>query len=484
MADGLSASPAAVTIRHPDFCYQRQTLPIRQIHLGFSAFFRAHLMSYIEDANRYLAAGWGVAVVKTRAGNDSQFDSFIRQHCVYTLVETSRQGEEWYAVGSVVEAIKYPQGQERLWQLWESDKLSIVSMTLTEKGYCYDLGNRCLDWDNAELAADLEQPGRPRSAIGILVHGLYRRWQLRKRGITLLSCDNLPGNGQVLKQAVIEFAERIDKGFQHWIEQQVAFPDSMVDRIVPAMDENGHRRVAGLTGYEDPAAIVCEKFRQWVVTDNFAADRPAWEQVGAQMVSDVAPYGEMKLRMLNGSHSLIAYTGYLEGKETVDRAMEDPALRKMVTDFWRNEAKPSMARRHHLDYDRYADSLAERFVNPQLGHRTWQIAMDGSKKLPYRWLNTIRDLLELGLPFPSLSRGIACWIKYTGGYDLAGNEIDVRDPLREKFAAIHRSYLGDGGGILGKYLGLTEIFGDDLSSDPRLYQAVLPHLLPLVKQRL
>jgi len=282
---------------------------------------------------------------------------------------------------------------------------------------------------------------------------------------TVLSCDNLPENGQTTRGAVVELAQLQDASLGDWIEQEVSFPSTMVDRIVPASTPEDAQMVAALTGLEDAAPVVTEPFVQWVVEDNFCAGRPAFETVGVTMVDDVAPFESMKLRMLNGSHSTLAYLGYLRGHQTVADAIADPELGALIHDMMTLEIIPTLNMPEGTDLFAYRDALIERFRNTALKHRTWQIAMDGSQKLPQRLLDTIRGRIAAGKPFDRLACGVAGWMRYVTGTDFSGNTIDVRDPMAETLRRIGEKYSSDANELVKAYTGIEAIFGKGLVSN-------------------
>jgi fructuronate reductase len=256
----------------------------------------------------------------------------------------------------------------------------------------------------------------------------------------------------------------------------------MVDRIVPATTEDDRNFIFAATGWWDAWPIVTEPFTQWIIEDNFPLGRPALEKVGAQFVSDVTAYETMKLRMLNGSHSTIAYLGYLAGYEYVNEVIAEPAFRTLIHDLMTQEVMSTLPP-DIGDPKIYRDALSERFANPALKHRTWQIAMDGSQKLPQRLLSTIRDRLAAGLPINRLTLGVAAWIRYVMGRDEQGREIEVKDPLAAQLRAIADSAGNDPGKLVDEMLGVREVFGDDLPADDMFRRLLTEHLASLLEHK-
>jgi fructuronate reductase len=380
-------------------------------------------------------------------------------------------------IGCLKQLLVAPEGPQEVIEQIAAPATAIVSLTVTEKGYCHDPASGRLDWSHPDIRHDLATPGRPRSAVGMLVAGLGRRRSRQIAPPTVMSCDNLPANGRTLRDLVIAFAARRDGTLARWIEAEVAFPCSMVDRIVPATTAADIAQIDEAITLHDAAPVVCEPFRQWVIEDRFAGPRPAWELAGAELVAEVAPYEEMKLRLLNGSHSAIAYLGFLAGFEHVFEVMAAPDfvafLRRLMA-----EVAPTL--RVPSDLDAYQATLIERFANPALAHRTSQIAIDGSQKLPQRLLGTIRDRLRADAPIDRLSLAVAAWVRYASGRDEQGRPIEVADPLASHFAAISAAAGNDPAALVRGFLELGEVFGTDLPRDERFRAAVTGWLAMLL----
>ena len=266
--------------------------------------------------------------------------------------------------------------------------------------------------------------------------------------------------------------ERVDPALAGWIAREVPCAGTMVDRIVPATTPEDIAGLAASLGVVDHGMVKAEPFSQWVIEDRFANDRPAWERAGAMLVDDVTPFEDAKLRLLNGSHSALAYLGYLAGCAYVHEAMAIPPLARFVDRLMAREAAPSLSPPPGLDLDAYRADLKARFTNSALGHRTYQIAMDGSQKLPQRLLNTVRFQLQRGGPIAALSLAVAAWMRYVTGRDEQGRAIEVQDPLAGRLAAIARQAGGDAAALARGYLAVADVFGDDLGQQPRFVAAV------------
>ena len=453
------------------FGYDRANLAPGIVHLGLGAFARAHLCDYTEDVLEQEFGPWGVIGVSLR--RPDQRDRLEPQNGLYTAVAREAAGERARIIGCVTGVQVTAENPQATVALMAAPFTCIVSLTITEKGYCHDPATGRLQAAHPDIRHDLENPSAPRSAVGVIVAALAKRRADGLAPFTVLCCDNLPHNGALVAGLIRDFAALRDDGLAAWIEANGAFPATMVDRIVPAATEADIAAAERLTGLRDEAPVAHEPFRQWVIEDRFVEGRrPAWQRVGAELVADVAPFENMKLRLLNGSHSALAYLGYLGGHETIGDCAADPAYRRFVEALWREEIIPVTPVPPGTDLAGYAASLLARYDNPAIRHRTWQIAMDGSQKLPQRILATIRLRLARGLAIDRLALVVAAWMVYVGGVDEKGNTIDVRDPLIETFrAAIAKAGHGSVERV-NALIGVEAVFGRDLPADAAFRLAV------------
>jgi len=449
--------------------YDRNQLRSRIVHFGFGAFHRAHQALLTDRVLNAKGGDWGMCEISLFSG-DVLMSQLRAQDHLFTVLEKGAEGNQPIIIGAVHECLNAKlDSLAAIIEKFCEPQVAIVSLTITEKGYCIDPATGKLDLQNTRILHDLENPSEPHSAPGILVEALHRR---RERGLpafTVLSCDNIPDNGHVVKNAVLGMAQKRSAELAGWIDSHVSFPGTMVDRIVPAATEASLAEITQELGVEDPCAISCEPFIQWVVEDNFVAGRPEWEVAGVQMVQDVLPWEQMKLRMLNGSHSFLAYLGYLAGYAHINECMQDASFREAARRLMLDEQAPTL-RITNVDLAAYADSLIARFANPALQHRTWQIAMDGSQKLPQRMLDGIRVHLARNSAWPLLALGVAGWIRYVSGTDERGEAIDVRDPLSDKIRGIVEA--SNGADRVNALLALNEVFGQDLPQDSAFVDAV------------
>lgn len=451
------------------------------VHLGFGAFHRAHQLNYTQLVNDLGEENWRYYEVNLRTGIPI-VEKLRQQDFHYHLLEQGNQGATLKPI-SVIEDAFHPaiSGIESILETIADPKVSLVSLTITEKGYSIDPVTGQLDLSHPDINADIHHPRSPKTAIGYLVEALRRRYERGEAGFTVLSCDNLMENGKVAQNAVLGLAKRQSPDLTRWIEEKVTFPCTMVDRIVPAVTEETRVRIAKLLGKDDPCGVESETFSQWIIENKFIYPRPKWEKAGATLVKDVRPFEQMKLRMLNGSHSLLAYLGYLAGFEYISDAMQDANFYQLTRQFMLNAQAPTLKNFPDINLEAYADTLLERFQNPHIKHRTWQIAMDGSQKLPPRFLASIPYHLAHNTDFSLLALGVAGWMRYVAGIDEKGNLIDMRDPMAERLAMIYQAH-GLNLSVVDALLDLSQIFPRELRQNPRFvkavkdaYQALLTH---------
>ncbi|HBQ1170481.1 TPA: mannitol dehydrogenase family protein [Klebsiella aerogenes] len=457
--------------------YDRSKLVSRIVHLGFGAFHRAHQAVYADILAAEHGSDWGYTEVNL-IGGEQQIADLQQQDLLYTVAEMSADAWTARVVGVVKQAMHAQvDGLESVLAKMCEPQVAIVSLTITEKGYCHSPATGQLQLDNPLIAADLQTPHQPKSAPGVVVEALARRRAAGLPAFSVMSCDNMPENGHVMRNVVCAYARAVDDELAQWIEQNVTFPSTMVDRIVPAVTADTLDKIEQLTGVRDPAGVACEPFRQWVIEDNFVAGRPQWEKAGAELVTDVVPFEEMKLRMLNGSHSFLAYLGYLAGYQHINDCMQDDNYRRAAQALMLQEQAPTL-KVQGVDLARYAGLLIERYSNPALKHRTWQIAMDGSQKLPQRMLDSVRWHLAHHSDFSLLALGIAGWMRYVSGVDDQGQAIEISDPLLPVIQQVVQGSK-EGSERVQALLGIKAIFGDSLPQEARFVDAVTAAYLSL-----
>ncbi|MGS2618945.1 mannitol dehydrogenase family protein [Micromonospora sp. LZ34] len=446
--------------------------------LGIGAFHRAHQAVFTELAAAATGRDdWGIAGVTQRSA--AVRDQLAAQDGLYGVLERGPAAAPLRVIGTVKEILAGPHDPAGVVDRLADPAVRLVTLSVTEKGYRRG-GTGGLDLADPEVIGDLR--GRPpRTAIGQLVRGLQRRRVLDAGPLTILSCDNLVGNGTVLRRLVHDFLAALPSAESDalavWIAEAARFPSCMVDRIVPATTAQDRAEAAAVLGMRDEGLVVTEPFRQWVIEDDFAADRPAWELAGAVLTDDVAAWETVKLRMLNGSHSLLAYLGALGGHETIARAVADDALAAAADALMAEDVAASLRVPPGLDLDEYRREILTRFANPALRHRTVQVAMDGSQKLPVRLLGTVRDRLAAGLIPHHAALAVAAWMAYVA--DVCDRALPLQDPLADRLRTAVTGGGGDPRRMVTSFLEIQEIFGADLRDHDGLRAALVDHVARL-----
>ncbi len=436
--------------------YDPSTVGIGIVHLGIGAFHRAHQAVYTDAAMAHAGGDWGICGVSLKS--PTVRDQLAPQDGLYAVRSVSQAGDTWRAIGSVREVLFAPQQMTDVIARIARAETKIVSLTVTEKGYCANVSKREPLWDHPDIVNDLLHANQPVSVLGVLAAGLHERFRKRGAPLTILCCDNLPENGAVLEALVHQFVTRLYPQIMPWLRDNVRFPSSMVDRIVPATKPADLADAAAALGVEDFGVVRAEPFSQWVIEDNFAADRPAWDAVGVQFVADVKPFEKMKLRLLNGSHSLMAYLGYLAGYETIAQAIADPAFEQLVRELMK-QAEATLEPIANVNFATYCQQLIERFGNPANGHRCAQVAMDGSQKIPQRWIAVAAERLAKGEDVNAITLATAGWIRYVFGTDELDEKIAIQDPIAAEFAAIAAKHPYDALSFADAILRIESVFG-------------------------
>jgi fructuronate reductase len=446
--------------------YDRGNVEPGIVHIGPGAFHRVHQAWYAEQ---WLATDprWGINAVSLRSS--TLRDALQAQDWLYALAILDEH-ESFEVIGSLCGVQVAGESPHVVSSSIASPATRLVTLTVTEKGYCLDGGSR-LDLQHADIRHDLEHPESPRSAIGLLVEGLRLRRARQLPAVPVLSCDNLASNGRLLAAAAREFAAQLDPGLAAWIEAEVAFPCTMVDSITPATTPALVQRVTMELGMEDRWPVQRESFVQWVVEEHEALESPDWARAGVTLTDDVSGYERAKLRLLNGAHSTLAYVGILRGHQTVADAMRDTALSAFVRDLMRKDVAPTLRPVRGLDIDGYIEAVLRRFANPSIHHELAQIAWDGSKKLPIRIIGTIQDALANGAPIERPCVTLAAWMHFVRRR--TAEAVALVDPLSERLACLARERTtGDTTNDVGAFLSLHEMLPRDLAEDVRLRKAL------------
>lgn len=446
------------------------------VHLGLGNFHRAHMARYTHklieaqpDAMR-----WGIVGATLLPGDAPTIAALSAQDGLYTLVERDEGYEHAAVIGSIAALIDASESSAALLDAIDGCDIRIVSLTITEHGYCLDRATRTLDFGHPLIVRDLAQPDRPASAIGVLVEAYRRRRTAGMRAFTAMSCDNIQHNGAVLRAAVLALAEAHDPGLAAWIAAEARFPGTMVDRITPMTRPEDVAAFADRDGIADARPVFCERFTQWVIQDDFADGRPEWDVVGAQFVVDVAPYERMKLRLLNASHLAVAALARLIGYTYIDEAMRDRALARYMALLMQRETAPTVPHVPGIDLAEYRATLIARFSNPAVRDTVERVNTDA----PLNYLlDPIRDRLADGRDVDLLALALAGWLRRARGVDEAGQPIDVKHPL----AALLRDRAAAGGADPRPLLAIVPLFGD-LGDNAVLVDAVGRHLRALYER--
>lgn len=431
----------------------------RIVHLGVGNFHRAHQAWYTQRANAEAGSDWRITGVSLR--RPDMRDALAPQHYRYTVEIEGGEGTDYQTIDIIDRVLVAREAPGEVIAAIADGDTHIVTLTVTEKGYSLNPTDRTLDIDDPGIRDDLAG-GAPVTTIGLLAAGLAARRRAGAGGLTIISCDNLPENGHVLRAAILAFAGHVDSGLAGWIEDNVAFPCTMVDRIVPATTDALRARVEAATGVRDAWPVATERFAQWVIEDTFAGPRPAWEAAGAELVADVGPHELRKLRMLNGAHSALAYAGRLAGHDYVHEAVADPELGPLARAVM-DEAAATLAESVRSTASDYAERLMRRFDNPGLAHQLIQIAMDGSQKLPVRLLAPLRERLAAGMDSPAIEHAIAAWLAFVMRCATAGDALDDPQAPALRVAARAGSEVSD---RALRILALTSVFGTFASDFP------------------
>jgi fructuronate reductase len=457
-------------IRRPPFDPAATSTGI--VHIGLGAFARAHLATYTQDLLGR-EPRWGILGVSLRRADT--YHALAPQDWLYCRAERGGGGERIEIMAPLTGIVV---GAGAALHRLLDPAVRIVTLTVTEKGYCRDAASGDLSETDPPVRADLARLSGPDFRMGdevgtvpaLLVSAIRARWRAGAPPFAVLSCDNLPSNGAATQRVVTQLARLVDPDLGRYIEDDVAFPSCMVDRIVPATTGEDRGRIDSALGLRDAWPVVCEPFTQWVIEDRFPHGRPAWEEAGAELVCDVRPYENMKLRILNGSHSSIAYLGQLAGWQTVAEAIAQPDLAAYIAALM-EEIGTTVRLPGSVDLAAYRRALLVRFANPALRHRTAQIAMDGSQKLPPRLFAPALERLAAGLPSPRIALGIAAWLWFLRGRSDDGSTLELNDPHKERLrqAALAAS---DPHALRDAIFAMSDIVPPDLAASAGLARDV------------
>jgi fructuronate reductase len=436
--------------------YDRRAVSIGIVHFGPGAFHRVHQACYIDDV-LHTDPRWGICEVSLHSAGVR--DALVPQDGLYTIAILDEQSS-FRVIGSVKEVLVAPELPSAVLDRMVAPTTYIVSATITEKGYCLNKEGG-LDFSHADVAHDLKHPEAPKTFVGFLARALRLRHDRGHEPFNVISCDNLADNGHRLRRAVLEFVRSSDPSLAAWVEKEVTFPCTMVDSITPATDDALRARVKDALGIDDLWPVQREFFSQWVIENKLRGPQPDWASVGVTVTDDVAGFERAKLRLLNGAHSTLAYTGSLAGFETVSSAMEDRALATFVRRMMIEDIRSGLAAPQGLDLDQYIEAVLRRFRNPTIRHLLSQIAWDGSQKLPFRILPTISENLAAGRSISRLCVPLAAWFHFI--HRMTRDERPIMDPLAAQLSELAKRCTGDAAGDVSVFLSLEKVFNPDLA---------------------
>lgn len=450
--------------------YSRDGLKEGIVHIGVGGFHRAHLAVYVDNLlgkNVDDARNWAICGVGLKPFDAGMRDALIPQDGLYTVIERSASGSAARVIGSINSFLYAPDDVEAVISKMAHPDTRIVSMTITESGYYYNENTHELEVEDSDIVADLASDLKaPLTTFGYLFAALARRHEAGLKPFTVLSCDNMQKNGTISRNMLLSFARLRDPKIAEWIEKEGAFPNSMVDRITPRTSDSDKKDLAETFGIQDDWPVVTEPFMQWVVEDTFANGRPSFEKVGVQVVSNVHEVEKFechKLRLLNASHTSMAYMAYLAGFEYVHNVIENPLFNKYLYNMMQEEVKPLLPAIDGVDIDAYIKQLMERFSNPTIMDQINRLTLNGSGKLPQFIMPSIAEQIWQAKThnFRRLALSVAGWFRYLNGVDEQGKPISIDDPMAESLQAKAR----EGGDQPGPLLNVRSLFGDDLRGD-------------------
>ena len=455
------ASLNQFTVPRPTYDRARVTNGI--VHIGVGGFHRAHEAVYLDDLmGQGTGQEWGICGVGLLPHDQAMRDALAPQDGLYTVVARDAAGDQARVIGSLTRYLLAPDDPAAVLAALAAPTTRLVSLTITEGGYNYHEASGEFDFENRDIVHDLAEPSHPRTVFGYLAEALDRRRRAGTPPFTVLSCDNIPGNGATARRTLLAYAGRRDPALADWIALHVTFPNCMVDRITPQTTEADRALVQTEFGIDDAWPVVCEPFRQWVIEDDFCQGRPPLEDAGAQMTSDVHPYKLMKIRLLNAGHSALGYLGWLAGFRTIDQVASDPLFQTFLRRLWDDEVTGLLLPVPGIDLDDYKATLLHRFANPRIGDQVSRICLDGSSKMPKFLLPSVHEQLARGHVPRLLTLAVAGWLRYLSGTDEEGRPIPLEDPL----AATLRERAQAGGSDPRALLSLRALFGD-LADHPR-----------------
>jgi mannitol 2-dehydrogenase len=456
--------------------YNRKSLLPSITHIGLGNFHRSHQACYLDELLNRNLANTGIVEINLIPDSFPLGKILAEQDYLYTLVTKGADGqEETKVIGSILDYVNAPENKQKALDRIAAEETKLVTLTVTENGYYYDKTSGGPDLKEEVVRHDLEHPDDPSGAAGFLAAGLAGRYRANRKPLTIMSCDNIPANGKLLKKLVLYFCREAHPEILSWVEDNVSFPCSMVDRITPVTTPLLVRELEERRGIHDNWPVCAEDFRQWVLEDDFKTPVPDYGAVGVQLVKDAEPYELMKMRLLNGSHSALAYPGYLLGYRKVDDAMKDPLLRDFIRRRYMEEVTPTLRPVPGIDLDLYKDTLVSRFSNSNISDTVERLASQGSGKIPNFILNPLADTIRAGGRYDAIAFALASWARFLSGFDEEGRSIVLEDARAKELSEAAKNALRQPGAFL-KTAGLQNTDGGALEALGRKFAASLERI--------
>lgn len=460
---------AKIAHKIPCPTYDRSKIKTGIVHVGIGGFHRAHEAYYTDRLlHDQTITDWGICGIALLEYDTKIHNTLKEQDGLYTLIIKELDGSlTKRVVGSIVEYLYAPENPTAVIEKMASNEVKIISLTITEGGYNYSEATKSFDFTNPLIQYDLGHPEAPKTIFGYLTQALKLRKERGLNGCTIQSCDNIQGNGHMAKRMLLSYVLKAEPQLASWIETNVSFPNSMVDRITPATSASDISNLKETSGIDDAWPVVCEPFKQWVIEDDFSAGRPAWETVGAQFVEDVVPYEKMKLSLLNAGHTVLGIIGALRGYDTIDESVHNPEISTFLKNYMDLEVTPTLGALEGIDLDGYKKSLLERFGNINIKDQIDRICSESAAKFPIFVLPTVNANLETKGSIDFAALVIAAWAIYSLGKDENGNALAIKDAMK---TILNEKGIAASKGNPKAFLEIETIFGQ-LKEEPTFVAA-------------
>lgn len=463
-AKNLSSLPKEVSVP----AYDRSKVKTGIVHVGIGGFHRAHQAFYTDQLlAEHGVTDWGICGIALLDHDKRIYDTLVDQDGLYNLMITAADGTtHTKVIGSIVEYLFAPENPDAVIEKMAHPDVKIITLTITEGGYNFNPATGKFMPENPAIQADIVNPEKPATIFGYLTQAIKRRKERGLKGITIQSCDNIQQNGVVAKEMLLAYITLAAPGLLNWVKENISFPNAMVDRITPVTSQEAIDLLDTQFGIADAWPVVCEPFCQWIIEDDFINGRPDWNLVGAQFVKDVHPYEKMKIRLVNGGHVALGFTGYLNGYTFVYETMADPVFFNFVKDFLDEEATPILDEVPGIDVEEYKKTLMQRFSNPYIKDQLTRIFSESSAKIPKFLMPTINDQLVKGVSLKRAALILAAWCHYLEKTAIKEVQDEMKQLLiKEATESIKGNPLA--------FLKIASIFGDIAEKEEFAFQYLL-----------